>query len=190
MDEPLVSVIIPALNEARDIAGCIEAIGAQDYPTSAIEVILVDGASSDETVDRASRAAADRFAFARFEALREPEGPDLLRAERRVCRTRAGEIVVRIDARSRVQTDYVSLCVGVLAARPDVGEIGGAQVASPRSARALEVGLARAQRNRLTSGFSRYRRSAVSGPRGARVDGGLSGAMSCGVSEAGTMPPR
>ena len=53
VDEPLVSVIIPALNEARDIAGCIEAIGAQDYPTSAIEVILVDGASTDETVESA-----------------------------------------------------------------------------------------------------------------------------------------
>ena len=51
--KPLVSVIIPALNEAGDIAGCIEAIGAQDYPTSAIEVILVDGASTDETVESA-----------------------------------------------------------------------------------------------------------------------------------------
>ena len=162
MDEPLVSIIIPTLNEARDIAGCIEAIGAQDYPTSAMEIILVDGASTDETVECASRAAR-RFPFARFEALRNTKGRTSCGLNVGLQDAR-GEVVVRIDARSRIQTEYVSLCVGVLDAQPDVGEIGGAQVASPRSARALEVGLARAQRNRLTSGFSRYRRSAVSGP--------------------------
>ncbi len=160
--QPLVSIVIPTLNEGRDIAGCIEAIGAQDYPTSAMEVILVDGASTDETVECAARAA-QRFPFARFAALQNPKA-------RTSCglnvglRDAHGEVVVRIDARSRIQTDYVSLCVGLLATRPDVGEIGGAQIATPRSAGALEVGLARAQRNRLTSGFSRYRRSVVSGP--------------------------
>ncbi len=34
MHQPLVSVVIPALNEATDIAGCIDAIGEQDYPLS------------------------------------------------------------------------------------------------------------------------------------------------------------
>ncbi len=107
--------------------------------------------------------AAERFGFARFAALRNPRGRTSCGLNVGLQAAR-GEFVVRIDARSRVQIDYVSLCVGLLADSSDVGEVGGAQIATPRSARALEVGLARAQRNRLTSGFSRYRRSVVSGP--------------------------
>src|SRR5262249_57594112 len=41
---------------------------------------------------------------------------------------------------------------------------GGGEVGGPGADPALEVGLARAERNRLTSGFSRYRRSTTSGP--------------------------
>ena len=161
MGKPLVSVIIPALNEAGDIAGCIEAIGAQDYPASAIEVVLIDGASTDGTVESATRSRALRLRPVC--CLAKPKGAHGLRSERRSA-SRAGRVRRADRRRSRVQTDYVSLCVGLLADRCDVGEVGGAQIATPRSAHALEVGLARAQRNRLTSGFSRYRRSVVSGP--------------------------
>ncbi len=157
---PLVSVIIPALNEAEDISGCIDTLGAQDYPLSSIEVILVDGESEDGTVSRAGEAAA-RYGFKSFRALGNPR-------RRTSCALNvgladaAGEIVVRIDARSRVQAHYVGTCVRVLAERPEVGEIGGAQVATPRTSRPVDVGLARAQRNRITSGFSRYRRATAS----------------------------
>ena len=54
MDTPLVSVIIPTLNEAADIAGCIRAIGAQDHPICSIEVLLVDGDSDDGTIEEAN----------------------------------------------------------------------------------------------------------------------------------------
>ena len=68
---PLVSVIIPALNEAEDISGCIDTLGAQDYPLSSIEVILVDGESEDGTVSRAGESAA-RYGFKSFRALGNP----------------------------------------------------------------------------------------------------------------------
>jgi glycosyltransferase involved in cell wall biosynthesis len=161
MAQPLVSVIIPALNEAADIAGCIEAIGAQDYPMSSIEVLVVDGASPDGTAERA-REAVQRFAFERFAVLTN-ERARTSRSLNVALDAAKGEFVVRVDARSRVQPDYVRLCVEVLQTRPEIGEVGGAQVARPRSDAALEVGLARAQRNRLTSGLSRYRRANVAG---------------------------
>ena len=160
MDTPLVSVIIPALNEAADIAGCIRAIGAQDHPICSIEVLLVDGDSDDGTIEEAKRAAA-HFGFRDFRVFTNPR-------RRTSCALNValpnaqGEIVVRVDARSRVEPHYVRTCVDVLRDRPEVGEVGGAQIATPRSDRPLDVGLARAQRNRLTSGFSRYRRSTVS----------------------------
>lgn len=48
---PLVSVIIPARNEARSIQSCVESICASDYPD--FEVIVVDDRSDDATLELA-----------------------------------------------------------------------------------------------------------------------------------------
>ena len=44
----LVSVIIPALNEAENIRPCVAA-ARQDYPPDAVEIIVADGGSTDGT---------------------------------------------------------------------------------------------------------------------------------------------
>lgn len=44
---PLISVCIPARNEARNIRACVEAVLAQDYPN--FEVIVLDDRSTDST---------------------------------------------------------------------------------------------------------------------------------------------
>lgn len=49
MESPLVSVIIPAYNEERNISCCIEALSKQTY--SQIEIIVVDDGSTDGTLD-------------------------------------------------------------------------------------------------------------------------------------------
>lgn len=48
-DSPLVSIIIPSFNQGRFIRKTLESILAQDYRP--MEVIVIDGASTDETVD-------------------------------------------------------------------------------------------------------------------------------------------
>lgn len=52
---PLVSVIVPARNEAAHIAPCVRAILASEYP--ALEVIVIDDHSTDGTAERARQAA-------------------------------------------------------------------------------------------------------------------------------------
>ena len=47
------------LNEASDIAACLEAIRAQRYPTGRLEVLVLDGQSTDATVDVVRRAMAE-----------------------------------------------------------------------------------------------------------------------------------
>lgn len=46
-DVPLVSVLVPARNEERNIARCLRSLLAQDYPR--LEVLVLDDASEDET---------------------------------------------------------------------------------------------------------------------------------------------
>jgi glycosyltransferase involved in cell wall biosynthesis len=45
-----VSIIVPALNEARVIGQCFESLAALDFPKDQYEVILVDNGSKDDTV--------------------------------------------------------------------------------------------------------------------------------------------
>ena len=45
----MVSVICPIYNEEKYIAQCIESVLAQDYPKEDLEVLFVDGMSSDRT---------------------------------------------------------------------------------------------------------------------------------------------
>ena len=53
-----VSVVIPARNEARAIAGVIHAVQAQSHPGLALEIIVVDDGSDDDTAAVARLAGA------------------------------------------------------------------------------------------------------------------------------------
>src|ERR1700694_2509791 len=52
---PLVSVIVPARNEAHNIARCVSSILSTTYPN--LELIVVDDSSTDKTVEIAREAA-------------------------------------------------------------------------------------------------------------------------------------
>ena len=45
----MLSVIVPIYNEEKYISKCIDSILEQDYPKNDLEVILVDGMSTDKT---------------------------------------------------------------------------------------------------------------------------------------------
>jgi succinoglycan biosynthesis protein ExoA len=159
--QSLVTVVIPTLNEAADIAGCIETVIAQDYPHHRIELVLADGESDDATVEVARRTVEagplSEFSIVRNHQRRTSAGLNLALAQAK------GDIVVRLDARSRVGPTYISSCVRLLESDPTIGVVGGAQVAWPRGDRPVDRGIARALNNRLATGASRYRRSATSG---------------------------
>jgi chlorobactene glucosyltransferase len=56
-DPPLVSIIVPARNEARNIERCVTSILSTNYPS--IELLVVDDSSTDGTADIARRAIGD-----------------------------------------------------------------------------------------------------------------------------------
>jgi len=74
------------------------------------------------------------------------------------------EVVVRVDARSRVRPDHVARCVARLADDPDVGVVGGVQWPCALTEDAGERGTVRALRNRWLLGNAGFRRPGASGP--------------------------
>jgi succinoglycan biosynthesis protein ExoA len=160
--ELLACMIVPMLNESADIASCLDRIAAQDVGAARLELVLVDGASDDDTVAQA-RAAAERHGFARVVVCSNPLRRTSISCNRGL-REATAPYVIRVDARSRIEPGYVAGCVRVLAEQPGVGVVGGAQVAVARASTRQARCIARALNNRLLMGFSRYRRGAASGP--------------------------
>jgi cellulose synthase/poly-beta-1,6-N-acetylglucosamine synthase-like glycosyltransferase len=108
---PLVTVILPIRDEERRIRACLAAVLAQDYPSDRLEILAVDGRSTDATrAIVAELAAADP----RLRLLDNPAGvvPTAMNVGLAAAE---GEVVVRVDGHTIVAPDYVRQCVATLA---------------------------------------------------------------------------
>jgi len=107
---PRVTVVVPMRDEAPAIGRCLEAILAQDYPRDRMDVVVADGRSTD-----GSRAIVERLRERdpRIAVLDNPERivPTGLN---RAIRQAAGSVIVRVDARTVIASDYVRIAVGLL----------------------------------------------------------------------------
>lgn len=101
IDPDLISVVIPARNEAAHIGATLDAVCAQTKDN--LQIIVVDNASTDETAAVVTARAADDD---RIELLSNPDVsiPKSLNVALRAAR---GRWFVRVDAHSTVPKDYV-----------------------------------------------------------------------------------
>lgn len=121
--KPFISIIIPMRNEERYIGKCLDAVVAQDYPKDKMEVLVVDGMSTDKSKEVVS-AYGERYPY--IKVVDNPKG--LIAAGLNVgLRESKGEIVVRMDAHAYYYPDYVSQCVWHLL-HTEVANVGGPQV--------------------------------------------------------------
>ena len=102
------TVLIPARNEEADIAGCIDAVGAQEYPLGDIQVIVVDAASEDRTCEEVLRAAA-QYPFGEVLVLDNPARRTSVGLNVGLREAR-GAYLARVDARSRIAPGYLRAC--------------------------------------------------------------------------------
>ncbi|MES2178881.1 MAG: glycosyltransferase [Gemmatimonadota bacterium] len=126
-DAPLVSLVIPARNEARSIGRCVRSALAADYPR--LEVVAVDDHSTDSTGDiLRSIAAGD----SRLRLVVPPPLPPGWFGKQWACATGAdactGEIIGFLDADTTQAPDLVPRVVNaMLDANADMVTIGGRQ---------------------------------------------------------------
>ena len=110
---PKVSVILPARNEGRYIARCLDSLLGQDYPN--FEIIAINDSSSDGTGEIIKAYAANDLRVMHIDASPKPEGwtgknwacyQGFLRAR--------GELLMFTDADSKHLPSTMSLAVGHL----------------------------------------------------------------------------
>jgi succinoglycan biosynthesis protein ExoA len=109
---PKVSVIVPCYNEQATIRLLLEAVYAQTFPRSQVEVIIADGLSHDQTLQQVEsfRGEHPDLVVRVIENLARTIPSGLNRA----IEAASGEIIVRLDAHSIPRPDYVANCVAAL----------------------------------------------------------------------------
>jgi glycosyltransferase involved in cell wall biosynthesis len=119
---PFVTVIMPIHNEAEFIHRSLGAVLAQDYPPDKIEVLVVDGTSTDQTYQIIHQIIAEttRINVRLLDNKRKiaPAGLNLASREAR------GSIIIRVDGHCIIAPDYVRKCVGHIR-REGVDGVGG-----------------------------------------------------------------
>jgi cellulose synthase/poly-beta-1,6-N-acetylglucosamine synthase-like glycosyltransferase len=117
-----VSVVIPAYNEERQIAGAIEAVLQQDFPRDHLQVLVVSDASTDET-----DSIVESYAVRGVELLRMPTRSGKTKAENSACARLRGNIIVNTDASVRLHRTAISELVRGMA-DPEVGVVSSRDV--------------------------------------------------------------
>jgi 1,2-diacylglycerol 3-beta-glucosyltransferase len=127
---PIVSVIVPARNEAPVIADIVGDLVAQQYGPAehpAYELVLLDGGSDDGTAELAAHAAqtahpdGDRFRVLSSELMAgtRTKGAALARAMPHL----QGQVVAVIDADARVAPDFLAAVMAAWSRDPDAAAI-------------------------------------------------------------------
>lgn len=109
----LVSVVVPAYNNAAYIAPTLDSILAQTYPN--LEIVVADHASTDGT-----RAILESYDDPRLRLLDTPRGGGAPRNWNRVSQEASGEYVKLVCGDDLLHPDAVQRQVGVLEANSSV----------------------------------------------------------------------
>jgi len=139
MELPSVTVILPIRNESTFIKSSLYTILTQDYPSEEMEILIVDGMSTDNT-----RKIVQDFAVLhpqlKIQILDNP-GKIVPTGMNIALRQAKGEIIIRVDGHTLIAPDYVRQCVEALQ-RTNAGNVGGRMNAVGSNAFGKAVALA------------------------------------------------
>lgn len=152
-DNPIkCSVVVPCRNEASFISHCLNSIFANDYPVEQYEVLIADGRSDDGT-----REILDRYSnrHGNMRVLDSP-GKSAAAGLNTAIRNARGELVIRVDAHSTIETSYISRCVEYMEAS-GADNVGGIMHTHPMQQGAWSAAIVCALSHRFGVGNSTFR---------------------------------
>lgn len=130
---PFVTTMIVVRNEEKYIRTAILSFLNQEYPKDRMELIIVDGMSTDNTLQVAKDTVQEYTAANGPVEVRYLENPkmNLAAGWNLGIQAAKGEFVVRIDAHAQADSQMIAKCVEILRTHEDVACAGGRIVAQP-----------------------------------------------------------
>lgn len=130
---PFVTTMIVVRNEEKYIRTAILSFLNQEYPKDHMELIIVDGMSTDNTLQVAKDTVQEYTAANGPVEVRYLENPkmNLAAGWNLGIQAAKGEFVVRIDAHAQADSQMIAKCVEILRTHEDVACAGGRIVAQP-----------------------------------------------------------
>lgn len=152
----LVSFIVVAYNAGEKLNSLIQDLEKQDYDYKNIEIIFVDGNSSDNTKEVMNNFANSKYNFARVCVLDNPK--KILSCGWNIAlKESKGDLILRVDAHSSIPTDFISKNVGVIQSGEKI--VGGHRISIIDEKSAWHKTLLIAETSLFGSGIAGYRRT-------------------------------
>jgi len=161
---PLVTVIMPCLNEEGGILGALESL-VDDWVLAEGEVLVLDGGSVDDTRRLVAEFAERRDRTGEAESIRVLDNPGRLQVFglNDGIRAARGEFIVRADSHCLFPPGYVRNCVDLLRAKEPEGAANVGGVMEPRGSNLRQKAVAMAMQHPLGVGDARFHLGTKSG---------------------------
>ncbi len=151
---PRVSFMTIAYNEESYLPRLLDDLKAQDYPHDEIEVVMVDSGSTDATKS-IMHDFAEKSDFAACKVLDNPKRRQAS-GWNTAIKAASGDILVRIDAHARLESDFITCVVREIDSGEDI--VGGQRVTVFEGEKPFSKLLAHAESSAFGSAVASYRR--------------------------------
>ena len=152
----LVSIIISAYNEEKYLPGLIDDLNNQTYPHHLIEIILINAMSTDKTKEIMENFQKSNNDFYKIKVIDNPKKVQPSGFNLGV-KNSEGDVVLKIDAHSKVTSDFVEKNVNVI----NTGEYvcGGKRPTIVETSDNFSKTLHLVEENMFGSSIANYRKS-------------------------------
>ena len=148
-----ISVICPCYNEEKTIVACVESMLRQDVERGTMELILVDGGSTDNT-RQLLKSYVEQYQYVHLLDNPKRTAPCAMNIGIRAAK---GKYIVRIDAHAQYPTNYVSVLTHYLDMLPEAQNVGCASQTMPRNNSTKARAIAEVLSNRFGIGGADFR---------------------------------
>jgi len=157
---PWVSIIIPCRNEEKFIGKCLNSIINNDYSKESLEILVIDGMSEDKTKEIVEKYTKQ---YLYIKILENPNKFTPFGLNIGVKNAR-GDIIIRMDAHSTYEKDYISKCIKYLN-QYNADNVGGIWKIMPRTHTLINKAIVFASSSIFGAGDAYYRRGYSRGPK-------------------------